>query len=105
MIVKAEVSPEEKARIKELASAAGMSVSSYLKKQALCWTDPDPTPILKLIEAQAPVLQRIGELATAPIQNKVIFEAEILELLDRVSWIEDVTAAAVKEVLKNGHSG
>ena len=105
MIVKADVTPEEKTHIKELASAAGMSVSSYIKKQALCWTDPDPTPIMQLIEAQAPVLQRIRDLTTASIQNKVIFEAEILELLDRVSWIEDVTAAAVKEVLRNGHIG
>lgn len=105
MVVKAEVTPEEKTRIQELASAAGMSVSSYIKKQALCWTDPDPTPIMQLIEAQAPVLQRIRDLTAASIQNKVIFEAEILELLDRVKWIEDVTAAAVKEVLRNGHSG
>lgn len=105
MIVKADVTPEEKARIKELASAAGMSVSSYLKKQALCWTDPDPTRLMQLVEAQAPVLQRVKELATSPIQHKVIYEAEILELLDRVKWIEDVTAAAVKEVLHNGHAG
>lgn len=105
MIVKADVTPDEKARIKELASAAGMSVSSYIKKQALCWTDPDPTPLMKLVEAQAPVLQRVGELATAPIQNKVVYEAEILELLDRISQIEDMTATAVKEVLHNGHSG
>ena len=105
MVVKTDVTPEEKTRIKELASANGMSVSSYIKKQALCWTDPNPTPIMQLIEAQAPVLQRINELATTAIQNKVIYEAEILELLDRVSWIEDATAAAIKEVLKNGNSG
>lgn len=104
MVVKADVTPEEKARIKELASAAGMSVSSYLKKQALCWTDTDPTPLMKLVEAQAPVLQRVKELATSPIQHKVIYEAEILELLSRIKWIEDVTAAAVKEVLHIGNS-
>ena len=105
MVVKTDVTPEEKTRIKELASANGMSVSSYIKKQALCWTDPNPTPIMQLIEAQAPVLQRINELATTAIQNKVIYEAEILELLDRVSWIEDATAAAIKEVLRNGNTG
>lgn len=104
MIVKADVTPEEKTRIKELASAAGMSVSSYIKTQALCWTDPTPEPLMQLVEAQAPVLQRVKELATAPIQNKVIYEAEILELLDHIKWIEDVTVAAVKEVLHNGHS-
>lgn len=100
MIVKADVTPEEKARIKELASNTGMSVSSYIRKQALCWTDPDPTPVMKLIETQAPVLQRIDELASTQLQNKVIFEAEILEILDHVSRIEDTT----KEALKNGHA-
>lgn len=107
MIVKADVTPEQKARIKELAAEAGMSVSSYIKEKALCWSDPSATAetLMKLIEAQAPVLQRVKELATTSIQNKVIYEAEILELLDRMTWIEDVTAAAVKEVLKNGNTG
>ena len=105
MIVKADVSPEEKTRIKELAAMNGMSISSYIKRQALCWTDTDPTPVMKFIEAQAPVLQRVNELATAAIQNKVIYEEEVLEILAHVTWIEDVTAAAMKEVLRNGNSG
>ena len=100
MIVKADVTPEQKARIQELAAAEGKSVSSYIKEKALSWTEPDPTSLMKLIEAQAPVLHRIKELATAPIQNKVVYEVEILELLDRVKWIENATAAAIKEALK-----
>ena len=107
MVIKADVTPEQKARIKELAAAEGKSVSSYIKEKVLCWTDPSAAsePLLKLIEAQAPVLQRMTEVATTVIQNKVIYEAEILELLDRMAWIEDVTAATVKEVLHNGNSG
>lgn len=105
MIVKADVTPEEKARIKELASAAGMSVSSYIKKQALCWTDPDPTPIMKLVEEQAPAFRRVKELATAQIQNKVIFEAEILRLIDTMYWIEEATEKLLKEAFRNGNSG
>lgn len=101
MVVKADVTQEEKVRIKELASASGMSVSSYIKKQALCRADPDPSPVMKLIEAQASALQRVNELAIAPIKNKVIYEAEILELLDHVSRIENTT----KEALVNGHIG
>lgn len=105
MIVKANVSPEEKARIEQLAAEHGMSISSFLKKQALGWTDPDPTPLSRFIEAQAPVLRRVSELATYSLQNKVIYEKEILELLDHIRWIEDATAAALKEVLKNGYAG
>ena len=101
MEIKATVTPEEKARIKELAG--NQSISSYIKEKALCWADPNPTQLMKLIEAQAPVLQRINEIATTVIENKVIYEEEVLELLDRIAWIEDVTAAAVKEVIKNGH--
>lgn len=104
MVIKAQVTAEEKQRIKELA--AGRSISSYVKEKALCWNDQPAAvePLMKFIEAQAPVLQRINELATTAIQNKVIYEEEMLELLERVSWIEDVTAAAMKEVIKNGHS-
>ena len=105
MVVKATVSPEEKALIEEQAAKLGMSVSSFIKKQTLGWTDPDPTPLMQFIEAQAPVLRRMDELAINSLQNKVIYEREILELLDRVKWIEDITAAAVKEVLKRGNSG
>lgn len=107
MVIKAEVTPEEKERIKELAAAEGKSVSSYIREKALCWIDPTPTmePLMKLVEAQAPVIQRINELATTALQNKAIFEAEILELLDRVSWIEDATAAAIKEAIRNGNPG
>lgn len=107
MIIKAEVTAEEKERIKALAKSEGKSVSSYIRTKALCWTDPSAAaePIMKFIEAQAPVLQRMNEIATTVIQNKVIYEAEILELLDRIAWIEDVTAAAVKEVIRNGNTG
>lgn len=105
MVVKAIVSAEEKARIEELASLAGMSVSSYLKKQALCWTDTDPSPLIELIETQTPFTSRVYELATTIIRNKVIYEAEILELLEHTCRIENMTSAALKEVLRNGHSG
>lgn len=105
MIVKAEVTPEEKTRIKELATEHGMSVSSYIKKQALCWTDPNPTPLMKLVEMQAPAFQQVKKLATTQIQNKIIFEAEILRLIDTMYWIEEATENLLKEVLKNGHSG
>ena len=105
MTIKTEVTPEQKERIKELAKAEGKSVTAYLRDKALDLNSPDTTPLLKLIEAQAPVLQRVNEIATTIIRNKVIYEAEILELLDRIAWIEDVTAAAVKEVIRNGNTG
>lgn len=103
MIIKADVTPEEKTRIKELARLEGRSISSYIKEKALCRTDPSAAAehLLKFIEAQAPVLQRMNEIATTILTDKVIYEEEILELLDRMTWIEDVTAAAVKEVLGN----
>lgn len=103
MVIKAEVTPEEKSRILELA--AGRSISSYIREKALCWTDTDPAPIMRYAETLAGISQRINEIATTVIRNKVIYEEEILELLDRMASVESATANALKEASKNGHSG
>lgn len=99
MTIKVIVSPEEKARIKELA--AGSSVSSYVKRRALAWIEPNPTPLMKIIETQATVANKLNDIATNIITDKAIYEAEVLELLDRMTELENIT----KEALQNGNAG
>ena len=60
---------------------------------------------MELIESQAPVLNRIRDIATGVIQNKVVYEADIIELLDRIAWIEESTASLLKEANRNGNPG
>ena len=43
---------------------------------------------MELIESKAPVLNIIRDIATRVIHNNVIYEADIIELLDRIAWIE-----------------
>ena len=102
MTIKVIVSPEEKARIKELA--AGSSVSSYVKRRALAWTESDPTPIMSIIETQSTVANKLNDIATNIIADKAIYEAEVIELLDRMTELERITADALKEVNIDGHA-
>lgn len=99
MVIKVIVSPEEKARIKELA--AGSSMSSYVKRCALSWIEPDPAPIMRIAETQSAVANRINEIATSVIEDKAIYEAEVIELLERMAELEHIT----KEALHNGYTG
>lgn len=107
MVVKAEVTPEQKALIKELAAAEGKSVSSYIKEKALCWTDPSAAigPLMQYIETQAKIAQQMNKLATTVLENKVVYEREILLLLNRMTALEKTTAEFLKEVTGNGHVG
>ena len=57
--------------------------------RSLCVESAYTEQILEPIESQAPVLNRIRDIATGVIQNKVIYEADIIELLDRIACIEE----------------
>ena len=103
MEIKTTVTPEEKCRIKGMAKAEGKSVSAYLRDRAL--GKPEMTnPLMEFIETQAEIAQRVNEIVTTTLKNKVVYEAEILELLDRMTALEETTAAALKGVSKHGYS-
>ena len=51
------------------------------------------------------MLDRIRDIATGVIQNKVIYEADIIELLDRIAWIEESTTSLLREANRNGNPG
>lgn len=104
MVIKTNVSQEEKDLIQEYAQLEGKSMAAYLRSKALYWFEtPTISDLQQYIEALTPAVQSINDIATTSIKNKAIYEAEILELLDRVSELERVTAAALREVLKNGN--
>lgn len=107
MVVKAEVTPEEKERIKELAKEAGMSVSSYIKHKALGWVDPNEAiaPLMRYIEIESKIAQQINTVATTVIENKVVYEKDILYMLKRVENLEKLNADFLKGVIKHGNSG
>lgn len=100
MIIKTEVTPEEKVLIKELAG--DQSLSSYIREKALGRTDP---PLMQYIEALAGIAQRMNDIALTVIENKVIYESEIVELLERMTTLEKLTTDFLKEVTKHGYSG
>lgn len=68
----------------------------------------DPNLILAglmvFAEQQAEIAHSINSIATAALKNKAIYEAEILDLLARMTELEKLTAAALKEVTRNGNS-
>lgn len=105
MIMKTEVTPEEKAMICGFAKADGKSISAFLKSRALNnYTEHSPEALMQCVEVLSGIASDVNRIATTILRNKAIYEAEILELLDRMTAIEKSTAEALKEVRKNGNS-
>ena len=105
MIMKTEVTPEEKAMICGFAKADGKSITAYLKSRALYNnTEHSPDALMQCVEVLSSIATDINKLATTILRNKAIYETEILELLDRMTAVERTTADALKEVRKNGNS-
>ena len=104
MIMKTEVTPEEKTMICGFAKADGKSISAYLKSCALNKTEVSPEALMQCVEVLSSIAQDINRIATTILRNKAIYETEILELLDRMTSLEQTTAVALKEVRSNGNS-
>jgi hypothetical protein len=87
------------------AKADGMSISAYLKKKALYKnTERSPEAMMQFVEVLSGIARDINRLATTILKNKAIYEDEILELLDRMTALEQTAAEALKEVRKNGNT-
>jgi hypothetical protein len=102
--MKTEVTQTEKDMIRGFAKADGMSISAYLKKKALQRTENSPTALMECVEVLSGIAQSINRIATTTLRNKAIYEAEILELLDRMTELEKALAVALKEVRKDGNT-
>lgn len=104
MIIKTEVTPEEKTLIQSLAKAEGKSVSAYLKSRALCKAEISPEALMQCIDIQSSIAKDINSISINILRNKAIYEAEILELLDRMTVLERSTADALREVRQRGNT-
>lgn len=104
MIVKTDVTPEEKILIQTLAKAEGKSVSAYLKSRALCKAETSHEAMMRCIDIQSSIAKDINSISINILRNKAIYEAEILELLDRMSALERSNAELLKEVRKRGNT-
>ena len=105
MIMKTEVTAEEKAMICGFAKADGKSISAYLKSRALYKnTEHSPEALMQCVEVLSGIARDINRLVITVLRNKAIYEAEILELLDRMTALEQATAEVLKEVRKDGNS-
>lgn len=104
MIIKTEVTPEEKSIIQSFAKVEGKSVSAYLKSRALCKAELTPEALMQCIDIQSGIAKDINEISINILRNKAIYEAEILELLDRMSALETANAEALKEVRMRGNT-
>ena len=78
MVIKTDVTPEEKAIIKRNAKAEGKTMTTYLRDKALCKTEFSLDALMQSVEVLSGVGRDINVLATSIIRNKVIYEAEIL---------------------------
>lgn len=82
-----------------------MSISAYLKKKALDnYTEHYPEVLMQCIEVLSGIARDINRIVITTLRNKVIYEDEILELLERMTALEQATAEALKEVRKDGNS-
>ena len=102
MIVKTDVTPEEKSIIQSLAKAEGKSISAYLKSRALCKAESNPVALMRCIDIQSNIAKDINSISINILRNKAIYEEEILELLNRMSALEKSNAELLKEVRKRG---
>ncbi len=103
MILKTEVTPEEKATICGFAKRDGKTITAYLKSRALQTTENSPTALMQCVEVLSGIARDINLLVISSLRNKAIYEAEILELLERMTALEQATAEALKEVRKDGN--
>ena len=104
MIVKTEVTAEQKDVISMYAKADGKSISAFLKSRALySYTEHSPEALMQCVEVLSGIAQDVNKLSTTVLRNKAIYETEILELLDRMTALEQTVAIALKEVRKNGN--
>jgi hypothetical protein len=101
MVIKTEVTPEEKAVIKAYAKSEGKTMKAYLRDRALSKSDAASAPLMQCIEIQSRIAQRMNDVATSVLKNKAVYESDILELLDRMTELEKATT----EVLKHGNIG
>lgn len=104
MIIKTEVTPEEKSIIQSFAKEEGKSVSAYLKSRALCNAELTPEALMKCIDIQSGIAKDINTISINILRNKAIYEHEILELLDRMSALEKSNADALREVRMRGNT-
>ena len=104
MIIKTDVTQEEKNIIQSLAKAEGKSVSAYLKSRALCKAELTPEALMRCIDIQSSIAKDINSISINILRNKAIYEAEILELLDRMSALEKSSAELLKEVRMRGNT-
>lgn len=106
MVIKTEVTPEEHALIRERAKGEGKSIKAYLRDRALGTAEPMEVlhVLMEYIEKQADIAQRMNEIATSVVRNKVVYEAEVLELLDRMAMLEATTGDFLKEVSCYGYT-
>lgn len=104
MIIKAEVTPEEKELIQSLAKAEGMSISAYIKCKILCKTENNSDALMQCVEVQAGIAQDINSIATTILKSKAIYESDILELIDRMTALEQANLEMLKAVRNNGNS-
>jgi hypothetical protein len=59
---------------------------------------------MQCVEVLSGIAQSINRIATTVLRNKAIYETEILELLDRMTELEQTLAEALKEVRRNGNT-
>lgn len=105
MIIKTDVTPEERAIIKQNAKTEGKTITAYLRDRALCKSEHTSNALMQCVEVLSDVGRDINVLATTVIRNKIIYEEEILELLERMTALEMNTANMLKEVRKHGNIG
>lgn len=87
------------------AKADGKSISAYLKSRALCEPQGHSNDaLMQSVEVLSGIARDINRLVTATLRNKIIYEDEILELLQRMTALETTTAEILKEVRSNGNS-
>ncbi|MBO5968976.1 MAG: hypothetical protein J6S14_10830 [Clostridia bacterium] len=60
--------------------------------------------MMQCVEVLSGIAQSINRIATTVLRNKAIYETEILELLDRMTALEQTLAEALKEVRRNGNT-
>ena len=99
MIIKAEVTQHERELIRQLAKTEGKSVSAYIKEKALNRIDSVILiePLMCFIETQAEIAQKINSIVTNTFKNKVVYETDILQLMNRMNELEEITSSFLKE--------
>ena len=99
--VRAQVTQEQKDEIKQMASAAGVSVSDFILAKVYGKDLAKCDALEEYVSAIGKLGNDFNKIITSEIENKIIYDEEIFELMAILEKIESLANKALRKFNKS----